>query len=92
MERYSIYEAKAKLSAIIRAAKQRRRVCITERGRDVAWVVPAPGASASDLDERLTQLEAAGVVQGGGGSVAAIELGPTRPGALGRFLRDRDDT
>ena len=43
---YSIYEAKAKLSEIIRHVKRRRSVTITERGREVARVVPSPATNS----------------------------------------------
>ncbi|HEX5052419.1 MAG TPA: type II toxin-antitoxin system prevent-host-death family antitoxin, partial [Planctomycetota bacterium] len=37
---YSIYEAKAKLSEILRVVRKGRRITITDRGREVARIVP----------------------------------------------------
>jgi prevent-host-death family protein len=39
-KQYSIYEAKARFSEIIRKVKDRHRIIITERGRPVAEVIP----------------------------------------------------
>ncbi|MFQ5504734.1 MAG: type II toxin-antitoxin system Phd/YefM family antitoxin [Planctomycetota bacterium] len=87
--RYSIYEAKAKLSEIIRLVKKKRRITITERGRDVARVVPVEEPEA--LEERLLDLEAAGVLSGPPtGSLGGIRRVERRPGALGRLLEDRE--
>ena len=85
--RYSIYEAKAKLSEIIRQVKRNRRIVITERGRDVAQVVPVQ----ADLDQRLADLAAAGVLS----RATLVRPGDVRPvarrrGALKRFLEERD--
>lgn len=86
---YSIYEAKAKLSEIIRAVKSRRRVTITERGVAVAQVVPYQPRQEK-LAERLTQLEAEGVLIPAKRGPDAIRPIGKRPGALDRFLRDRE--
>ena len=87
-DRYSIYEAKAKLSEIIRKVKRRRSVVITERGREVARVVPA--APAIDLARRLEGLAAAGIVAGeAGADPRRIAPVAKRRGALRRFLRTR---
>lgn len=87
-DRYSIYEAKTKLSEIIRKVKRRRAVVITERGREVARVVPA--APAPDLARRLEGLAATGIVAGDPGANPR-RIGPIvkRRGALRRFLRAR---
>ena len=85
---YSIYEAKAKLSEVIRQVKQDVRVVITERGKPVAEVVPIK--EDASLASRLDTLIASGQ------AVAATEpissLGPVAevPGALKRFLESRD--
>jgi len=84
---YSIYEAKAKLSEIIRAVKSNRQVIITERGKEVACV--APLRPANTLAQRIEELERRGVVSPAVGSVRDIKPIARRPGALRRFLRDR---
>lgn len=87
---YSIYEAKTHLSEIIRQVKRRRSVTITERGREVARVVPVNVEETPA--ERLARLEAAGVLTPSTGvrPVDAFKPIAHRPGALRRFLRDRN--
>ena len=88
--KYSIYEAKAKLSEIIRHVKRRRSVTITERGREVARVVPSP--ATDDFEQRLAELVSAGVVTlGDSAALARLPTGKRRRGALERFLADRGD-
>lgn len=88
--KYSIYEAKARLSEVIRHAKARRRVIITERGIPVAEVVPYAEEASESLSRRIAGLSNRGAI------VPRKE--PFRPqpvcirkGAVRRFLsRDRD--
>lgn len=86
---YSIYEAKAKLSELLRTVREGKRVTITDRGRAVARVVPI--ADDEDLDQRLADLTAAGILSG---PVSAPFPGPehgvSRPGALDRLLQERE--
>lgn len=84
---YSVYEAKAKLSEILRAVKQQRRVTITDRGRPVAEVIPFAGPSS--LDDRIEELARGGLITHAseGGSFAPLAR---KPGALRRFLDERD--
>lgn len=88
VSRYSIYEAKARLSEIIRAVKQRRRVTITERGIPVAQVVPL--TQEETLADRVAELRAAGAIEQAARGPEAIETLARRPGALGRFLAERE--
>ena len=90
MRAYSIYEAKTKLSEIIRQVKRHRSVTITERGNPVAEVVPL--RRAQSLEERIQ------VFIDSGELIAARNPGPQRmtlpvvrhKGALKRFLTERD--
>ena len=87
-ERYSIYQAKAKLSEIIRKVKQHRTIVISDRGRDVARVVPM--ASATSLAKRLEGLAEVGLlVAGPDPDPSKIVPITRRRGALARFLRTR---
>ena len=87
---YSIYQAKARLSEVIRMVKARRRVVITERGVPVAEIIPCTPQRPELLAERIRSLTKTGAV------VARAE--PFRPksltvhsGAVGRFLKmDRE--
>lgn len=87
--RYSIYEAKAKLSEIIRIVKKNRSVVITERGKVVAKVVPI--RAAQTLAERIEELTASGEIQPATADPREV-IRPIakRPGALKRFLADRN--
>jgi len=86
---YSIYEAKARLSEVIRTVKQQRHVVITERGVPVAKVVPVE-PPAANLAERIRELESAGAIEAPRGGVEAIRTIAKRPGGLKRFLATRD--
>jgi prevent-host-death family protein len=84
---YSIYEAKARLSEIIRAVKGRKRVVITERGVPVARVVPF---EASSLEARAAELAACGAVVHPKPNQGGFRLIRPLKGALQRFLAERD--
>ena len=88
--RYSIYQAKARLSEVIRMVKARRRVVITERGVPVAEVIPCLPDRPESLADRIDRLARAGAI-----------LSPDEPflpkpliihaGAVDRFLQqDRE--
>lgn len=87
---YSVYEAKAKLSEILRLVKTDREVIITERGRRIARIIPYVADAEPDLEERLDRLRRRGQIQAA--RVSPHELAvkmEKRPGALERFLGDR---
>lgn len=88
---YSLYETKAKLSAIIRRVREGHRVLVTLHGEPVAEIRPVE-PSAGGLDRHLDQLAERGIL-----------VRPERPdqpvpsavarrrGALARFLADRNE-
>lgn len=84
---YPVHEAKAKLSEILRRVKQGQRVTISERGREIARVVPIE--AARDLATRLAKLEHDGSIAPGSGNTAAIRTVKRKPGALRRFVASR---
>lgn len=86
---YSLYEAKARLSALVRRAREGGRVIITVHGKPVAELraVELPGPSLAD---RLPRLEERGVVVRRDPAACRLESMARRPGALRRFLEDRD--
>ena len=88
-KRYSIYEAKAKLSEIIRTVKKSSSVIITERGVDVACVAPVDKAPMNSA-ERIRGMIRDGLLQASEGSVARIHPIARRRGALKRFLESRE--
>lgn len=87
---YSLYEAKAKLSAIIRKVREGRPVVVTLHGEPVAEIRSIPPRHGG-LGPRMEQLVERGII------VRAPRQGLTprpivkRPGALKRFLDDRDE-
>jgi prevent-host-death family protein len=86
---YSLYEAKARLSAIIRQVREGRHVVVTLHGEPVAEIRPV-AREANDLAARLEQLTERGVLVRGERHKAASRPVARRPGALARFLADRD--
>jgi prevent-host-death family protein len=87
--KYSIYEAKTHLSEIIRQAKQNREVVITDRGKEVARVVPI--VEATNFEKRLEALRQAGIITSSpNADPSKIVPIARRPGALKRFLETRN--
>lgn len=86
---YSLYEAKTKFSAIVRQVREGRRILVTVHGKPVAEIRPVQGDDGG-IEARLERLVARGIVIRP--ERRSARLGPVvrRPGALGRFLRDRD--
>ncbi len=88
---YSIYEAKARLSEIIRIVKNKRKVVITERGVPVAEVVPYKAIGGKSLESRIKDLESRGALILAKRKPSSIRFLTSRPGAVKRFLaEDRD--
>lgn len=85
---YSLYEAKARLSALVRRVREGGRVIITVRGEPAAELRPIQQGDPG-LPARLARLEERGIVvrQDREADLAPIAR---RPGALQRFLEDRD--
>jgi prevent-host-death family protein len=84
---YPIHEAKAKLSEILHRVKRGRGVVISDRGREVARIVPIEPPKA--LGERLARLEEEGAILPRDGSATLTKPIVRRPGALRRFLESR---
>lgn len=86
---FSIYEAKARLSAVLRLVKQGKPVTITERGQPIARIVPFD--QGNELEQKIADLRASGILgPAASGSWADVQPGPARPGAVDRFLQDRE--
>jgi prevent-host-death family protein len=86
--RYSIYEAKTHLSEILRQVRQNRSIVITDRGKEVARVVPME--DSSNFEKRLVALKAAGIITSSpSANPSKIKMIARRPGALKRFLETR---
>lgn len=85
---YSTCEAKAHFSELIRRVRAGERVVITYHGDPVAELRPLEQKPVS-LEESLPELERTGVVQRASGRFQGRPLA-SRPGALARFLEDRE--
>jgi prevent-host-death family protein len=85
---YSTYEAKARFSEIIRKVRAGRRVVVTHHGVEVAEIRPLD-RSPETLAERLESLARDGRVARAAGA-PGVRLIARRPGALARFLADRE--
>lgn len=88
MDKYSTYEAKARFSEIIRKVRAGRRVVVTHHGVEVAEIRPVDTAPET-LAKRLADLEREGHLARATGG-AGVRLIVKRPGALARFLADRE--
>jgi prevent-host-death family protein len=89
---YSLYEAKARLSALVRRVREGAHVIITVHGTPAAELRPIE-PEGETIEARLDRLEAHGMLvrpKGTPADLAASPPGPKRPGALKRFLDERD--
>lgn len=84
---YSTYDAKARFSELLRKVRSGRSITITYRGEPVA--VLRPIEPSTNTETRIGQLEDRGMVSP---CPARRGFAPIakRPGALRRFLEERD--
>lgn len=85
---YSLYEAKAKFSEVIRQVRAGKRVLISYRGKNVAEIAPLPPVES--LEKRLQRLQEEGVLSPAAKPFRKWKPLARRPGALARFLESRD--
>jgi prevent-host-death family protein len=92
-DEYSLYEAKAKLSALVRQVREGRTVVITVHGQPAAELRPIdPTRSPQSLAQRLDELTVRAVLlppHKAAGREIALPIGAKKAGALRRFLEDR---
>lgn len=86
---YSLYDAKAKLSALVRQVRDGHHVTITLHGEPVAELRPVTKAEGG-LAARLKELKERGVIHPAAARPGPIRPVAKRPGALKRFLDERD--
>ena len=87
---YSVYEAKARFSEVLRQVRDGKTVTVSYRGEPVAEIRAIKEQASPALDDRLAELERNGcLVQA---AIPGRSMGPVerRPGALTRFLDERD--
>lgn len=89
---YSLYEAKAKLSAIVRQVREGHPVIVTVHGEPAVEIRAVPTVRPG-IGAKLDQLAERGVLVRPDRPDRAGRIVPVsrRPGALKRFLADRDD-
>lgn len=87
---YSVYEAKARFSEILRRVAAEEEVIITHRGRRVARIVPFEAEEDETLDERIERFVRRGSLHPAAHPSKTLSAGPSpSPGALERFLSSR---
>jgi len=86
---YSLYEAKARLSAIVKKVREGRPVVVTLRGEPVVEI-RAIAPRAGGLASRIQQLAERGILVRTAPKRSALRTVARRPGALKRFLDERD--
>lgn len=93
-DEYSLYEAKAQLSSLVRQVREGRSIIITVHGVPAAELRPVdPSTRPQTLEERLAELEARGLLIPARRAPAdpdAFPIGRRVRGALERFLEERD--
>lgn len=86
---YSTYEAKARFSEILRQVREGKTVTVSYRGKPVAEI-RSIRADRTTLDVRLDDLTRRGVIVPSGQPRQPFRAVGRRPGALRRFLDDRN--
>ncbi len=93
-DEYSIYDAKAKLSALVRQVREGQTFVITVHGEPVAELRPIEKPERKQtLEERIAELTRLGAIQPSRlqpGERPSFPIGEPLPGALQRFLDERD--
>ncbi len=88
MTTYSTYEAKAKLSEILRRVRAGETVRITYYGEEIAEVRPVEHETSDR--ETIEQLRRRGLLGRSESGRRAWEPLAKKPGALSRFLEERE--
>ena len=89
---FSVYEAKKRLSEILRGVRERgESYVVTYHGEPIAEIRPIEAAASGTIDDRVAELRGRGILVGGR-KTSADDFRPLahRPGALQRFLDERD--
>ena len=87
---YSTYEAKAKLSEILRAVREGQTVTVAYRGEPIAEIRPID-QRPKNIAEQLESLAAHGRLVRSRVPRGKLRLVSRKPGALKRFLADRGE-
>ncbi|MHB1863984.1 MAG: type II toxin-antitoxin system Phd/YefM family antitoxin [Gemmatimonadaceae bacterium] len=87
---YSLYEAKARLSAIVRQVREGHAVIVTVHGEPAVEIRPVAPPRAG-LAARLEDLARQGALVEPRDPEAPLAVGPRMRGALRRFLAERNE-
>lgn len=85
---YSTYEAKARFSEVLRLVREGRTVTVTYQGEPVAEIRPLDRTGGTAA--RMEWLRSRGVLTSPEGGTRELGTLASRPGALRRFLDDRN--
>ncbi len=88
-DEYSLYDAKAKLSAIVRRVREGHTVVVTVHGEPAVEIRPVE-RKAGGLDARIRELTERGCLTPARSTDRSFKPLAHRPGALKRFLDDRN--
>lgn len=88
-DEYSLYDAKAKLSAIVRRVREGHTVVVTVHGEPAVEIRPVE-KKAAGIEARMAELEASGELVPARSKRRKFRPVIHRPGALKRFLDDRE--
>ena len=88
---YSIYEAKARFSEVIRQVREGKTVTVSYRGEPVAEIRSIQHGQNPTLDERLIDLERSGELVHSATPRQTLQPVERRPGALSRFIAERGE-
>ena len=86
---YTASEARARFSEVMRQVREGKTVTVSYRGDPVAEIRPLEKRKQT-LEERIRELELRGVIVGPRKKRTPFRLGERVPGALERFLAERD--
>ena len=88
---YSTYEAKARFSELLRQVREEgMTITVSYRGEPVAEIRPIQ-PKPQTIEERLDELERRGELVPAREPGRPFEVGEPSPGALARFLADRNE-
>ncbi len=86
---YSLYEAKAKLSAIVRKVREGQPVIVTLHGKPVVEI-RSISSEGTGLDSRIEDLNERGILVRRENKSRPLKKVIRKRGALKRFLDDRE--
>lgn len=85
---FSTYDAKARFSEVLRRVREGRTVTVTYQGEPVAEIRPLDRSGGTAA--RMEWLRSRGVLSGAARKPRKLGVLAKRPGALRRFLDDRN--